>query len=58
MSPGATNPEEYKIKLLLKIVSFVTKNSEAEELDLQMGQPWRIMDLTNAIRVQKNGRGR
>ena len=46
------------MKFVLKIVTFVTKNSEAEKLDLQTGQLWRETDLINAISVQKYGRGR
>ena len=57
MLRGATNSEEGKIKILLRIVTFVTKNSEAEKLDLQMGQPRRETDLTNAISVQEYARG-
>ena len=45
-----------KSNFLLKIVTFVTKNSEAEKLDLEMGHPRREADLTNAITVQKYGR--
>ena len=37
MSSRATNSEESEITILLKIVTFVTKNSEAEKLDLRMG---------------------
>ena len=46
------------MKFIPKIVTFVTKNSEAEKLDLQMGKPGEKTDVTNVITVQKHGRGR
>ena len=46
------------MKFLLKIVTFVIKNSQAENWDLQIGQPYRETDLTNATSVAKDGRGR
>ena len=53
MSLVVTNSEKWIIKFLLNIVTFVIKNSEAEKLDLQVGQPWMETDLTNAKSVQK-----
>ena len=39
MFPRATNSEKWKIKFLLKIVTFVTKNSEAKNWISKWGSP-------------------
>ena len=41
------------MKFVLKIVTFVTKKSEAKKSDLKIGQPRREAELTNAISVQR-----
>ena len=52
MSPGVTNSGNEKSNFGIKIGTFVTEKGEAEKLNLQIGHPWREMDLTNAISVQ------